>query len=49
MTAPPDELTHSDWLLRPGEEATYYVKVKYKDGRESQPSNTVTVKRGSVK
>jgi len=49
MTAPPDELTHSDWLLRPGEEATYYVKVKYKDGRESQPSNMVTVKRGSVK
>jgi hypothetical protein len=45
MSVKPDERSHSDWLLRPGEQATYYVKIKYKDGRESRPSNTVTVKR----
>jgi len=45
ITTKPGEQTHSDRLLHPGEQATYYVKVRYKDGRESLPSNTVTVRR----
>ena len=48
ITTEPDEQSHSDWLLRPGEEAVYFVKIKYKDGRESEPSNRVTVKRQNI-
>ena len=45
ITTEADEQTHSDNLLRPDERATYFVKVKYKDGRESLPSNTISVRR----
>ena len=45
ITTEADEQTHSDNLLRPDERATYFVKVKYKDGRESLPSNTISVSR----
>ena len=34
---------YEDVLLRPGEQAQFYVKLRTKDGRESQPSNIITV------
>lgn len=39
-----DTSTHTDYLQRPGVEADYYVKIIFRDGRQSKPSNTVTVK-----
>ena len=39
-----DEPLYSDGLLQPGEQADYYVKIRFRDGRVSTPSNTVTVK-----
>ena len=44
MTAEPNEVSHEDYLLRPGQEASYYIYVTYPDGRHSENSNTVTVK-----
>lgn len=38
-----DEPTLDDYNTQPGDTAEYYVMVKYKDGRTSQPSNIVTV------
>lgn len=38
------EPTLSDYHTRPGDEAEYYVIVKFNDGRSSQPSNVVKVK-----
>lgn len=34
---------YEDQLLQPGEKAEYYVKLRTKDGRESRPSNIITV------
>ena len=45
VTAEPDELQHEDYLLREGQEASYYIYVTYPDGRRSKPSNVVKVKR----
>ena len=38
-----DDLKHTDYLLKPGETAEYYVTVRYEDGRRSNPSNIVKV------
>lgn len=40
-----DEHEYTDGILSKGEEAQYYVVIRFKDGRQSIPSNTVTVKR----
>ena len=40
-----DTPEYSDQTLRPGEQADYYVSIRFKDGRESQNSNTITVRR----
>lgn len=42
-SANPSEPLYSDGLLRPGQQADYYVKIRFRDGRVSTPSNTVTV------
>ncbi len=43
MSAKAEDRMFQDYLLSPGQSATYYVKIKYADGRETTPSNTVTV------
>lgn len=44
VTTTTKEVTeYDDVLLRPGETAQYYVKLRTKDGRESRPSNVVTI------
>ena len=40
-----DEMEYTDRKLSKGQEAEYYVVLHFKDGRESQPSNVVKVKR----
>ena len=37
------EQTYADRLLKPGDTAEYFVKIVYKDGRRTKPSNTVQV------
>lgn len=44
ISSAPNEMLSTDRLLRPGEEAEYYVMIQYADGRESLPSNIITVK-----
>lgn len=44
LSAEPDERDFTDYLLRPGQTAHYYVQIQMEDGRESKPSNIVTVK-----
>ena len=44
LSADADERDFTDYLLRPGETAHYYVQIQMEDGRESEPSNIVTVK-----
>jgi len=43
MTAEQDAVEHTDHLLKPGQQATYYIYVCYPDGRRSKLSNMVTV------
>lgn len=43
MSAQPDERNFDDQLLRPGEQARYYIMIQYADGRASEPSNLITV------
>ena len=43
MSAKAEDRVFQDYLLSPGQSATYYVKIKYADGRETTPSNMVTV------
>lgn len=43
LSTAPDDLMFTDSLLSPGESADYYVMIQYADGRESTPSNVVTV------
>ena len=43
MSVKAEDRVFQDYLLAPGQSATYYVKIKYADGRETTPSNTVTV------
>ena len=45
-SAEPDNPIYSDGLLQPGEQAEYYVKIRFRDGRVSTPSNIVSVSRG---
>ena len=40
-----DALEYTDHLLREGQTAQYYLKIHFRDGRNSKPSKTVTVKR----
>lgn len=40
-----DTLEYTDPTLRKGEEAEYYVSIRFTDGRESRESNVVKVKR----
>lgn len=44
ISADPDERDYSDRLLLPGQEAQYYIQIQMEDGRESEPSNVVTIK-----
>jgi hypothetical protein len=48
MSAESNERDHTDYVLKPGEEAQYYIYVTYPDGRRSTLSNTVTVKAPSA-
>ena len=43
LAAKSDETQFTDYLLRPGQEAEYYVTIMYDDGRRSQRSNVVKV------
>ena len=43
LAAKPEETQFTDNLLRPGQEAEYYMMVQYDDGRRSQRSNVVKV------
>ena len=45
MNVAKDELEYADRQLKKGEEAEYRVSIRFKDGRESQDSNTVLIKR----
>ncbi len=45
ISAAKDDRIFSDHLLDPGQQASYFIRVKYADGRQSEDSNTVTVKR----
>ncbi len=38
-----DEPVYADGLLRSGQKADYYVKIRFRDGRASTPSNTITI------
>lgn len=44
ISADADERNFSDRLLRPGQTAQYFIQIQTEDGRESRPSNVVTVK-----
>lgn len=44
MSSAPNDMLHTDYLLQPGEEAQYFVMIQFADGRESTPSNIVTIK-----
>ena len=43
MSVKADDRVFQDYLLLPGQSAEYYIKIKYADGRETTPSNIVTV------
>ena len=43
LSAEPDERDFSDRLLQAGENAEYFIQIQMEDGRESEPSNTITV------
>lgn len=45
INVPSDKTEYTDRTLRKGEQADYYVTIRFRDGRESTVSNTVTVKR----
>ena len=44
LSAEPTERDFSDFLLQPGQTAHYYIQIQMEDGRESEPSNIVTIK-----
>lgn len=43
ISAQADELSNTDFLLKPGETADYYVQIHYNDGRDSRRSNIISV------
>lgn len=45
ISAAKEDRSFTDYLLRPGQQASYFIRVKYADGRQSLDSNTVTVER----
>ncbi len=45
LSAAKDERSFTDRLLQEGESATYFIRIKYADGRQSEDSNTVVVRR----
>ena len=45
INVPSDQTEYADRSLNKGEQADYYVTIRFRDGRESTVSNTVTVKR----
>ncbi len=49
LSADSDERMFTDRLLRAGETAQYFIQVQMEDGRESEPSNVVTVKAPAKK
>lgn len=49
MSADPDERVFTDLLLKQGGEAQYYIQIQMEDGRESKPSNVVTIKASQKK
>ena len=42
---PQGEHDYNDSTLGKDEEAEYYISIRFKDGRESKPSNTIKIKR----
>ena len=45
MNVAKDEVEYEDRTLRKGDKVEYRVSIRFKDGRESQDSNTITVAR----
>lgn len=45
ISAAKEDRAFSDHLLEPGQQASYFIRVKYADGRQSEDSNTVMVRR----
>lgn len=45
VSQPKTTTEYTDRLLKKGEQAQYYVMIQWRDGRQSTPSNTITVKR----
>jgi len=45
ISAAKDDRAFSDHLLESGQQASYFIRVKYADGRQSTDSNMVTVRR----
>ena len=43
MSAESTDRSFSDYLLRPGQSAEYYIQIQFEDGRSTKPSNTVKV------
>ena len=43
MSVKSTERSFSDYLLRPGETAEYYIMIQFEDGRSTKPSNIITV------
>ena len=43
ISADSHERSFTDYLLNDGETASYYIFIQYKDGRESEHSNTASV------
>lgn len=49
LSAEAKERDFTDFLLEPGQTAHYYIQIQMEDGRESEPSNYVTIKAPSEK
>ena len=45
VSVPNSTLEYTDRILQKGESADYYVMIQWRDGRQSTPSNTITVRR----
>ncbi|MBQ2127309.1 MAG: fibronectin type III domain-containing protein [Bacteroidaceae bacterium] len=43
MSVKSTERSFSDYLLRPGETAEYYIMIQFEDGRSTKPSNIIKV------
>ncbi len=45
LSVPKNSQEYTDRILQKGESADYYVMIQWRDGRQSTPSNTITVTR----